>query len=274
MQVYHAIMSATFDLFFLPFRSLSPVIGLGAVSLATGIVMLGTFRYFSDQKGLKAVKERIKAHFLGIRLFKDDPVLLVAEQGRLFSATLTYMRYALTPCAVMLIPFIILVLQLNFYFGYRPLRPGESAIVSLRWRTPMPWRDTAVRIHVPQGLAIETPALRISGDREVDWRLRATHQGRFELIFQVADQAIQKEVLVTDRVARVSPGRKQASLLARVLPQGEAPLPPNGPIEAIEIRYRPMSFSLLGWHIHWAVLFLVLSTVSAFALRGAFRVVI
>ncbi len=274
MQVYHAIMNATFDLFFLPFRSLSPVIGLGAVSLATGIVMLVAFRYFSDQKGLKAVKEQIKAHFLGIRLFKDDPALLVAEQGRLFGATFTYMRYALIPCAVMLIPFVILVLQLNFYFGYRPLRPGESAIVSLRWRTPMPWRDTAVRIHVPQGLAIETPALRISGDREVDWRLRVKHQGRFELIFQTATQVVQKQLLVTDRLERVTPTRGQAHLLEMVWPQSEAPLPANGLIEAIDVRYRPMSFSVLGWHVHWVVLFLVLSTVSAFALRGVFRVVI
>ncbi len=272
MQVYHTIMNAIFDLLFLPFRLLPPVIGLSAVSLATGIVLLMTFRYFSDQKGLRVVKDKIKAHLLGIRLFKDDPALMVAEQGHLFSATFTYMRYALTPFAVMLIPFIILVLQLNFYFGYQPLRPGGSAIVSLKWRPLIPWNEMAVPIHVPEGLAVETPALRIAGNREVDWRLRAKHEGRFELIFQIAGQAIQKEVLVTDRLERVTPTRRQASRLEMVLPRGEAPLPHNGLVEAIEVRYRPLSFGVFGWRLHWAVLFLVFSLASAYTLRHVLRV--
>ncbi len=272
MRVFHAIMNVIFDLLFYPFRSLPSVVALGAMSVATGVVMLLTFRYLSNQKGIKAVKNRITAHLLEIGLFKDDPLLMMGAQWRMLCATLAYMKHAFIPFVVMLIPFILLMLQLNFYFGYRPLRPGESAIVSLKWNNQIPWNERAVRILVPEGLAIETPALRIAGGTEVDWRLRAKHEGKFEIIFQIAAQALRKEVLVADHLTRVSPERKRANLLEAVFAGGEAPLPENVSIEAIEVRYRPMSFSVFGWHVHWVVLFFVFSLVAAYTLRGLFRV--
>ena len=261
-----------FDLLFFPFRPFPPMVGLGAVSLATGIVMLLVFRYFSDQRGIKVAKEKIKAHLLEIGLFKDDPALVVGAQWQMFRATLAFMKYSLVPFAVMVLPFIILVLQLNLYFGYRPLRPGESVIVSMRWDHQIPWNERAVGIVAPEGLVIETPPLRIPGEREIDWRLRAKREGKFELVFQIPTQSLSKEVLVTDRLARVSPARRRAHLLEMMFAGGEAPLPENVTIEEIEVRYRPMSFSVFGWHVHWVVLFLVLSMVSAYTLRGLFRV--
>jgi hypothetical protein len=265
-------MNVIFDLLLFPFRPFPPVVGLGAVSLATGIVMLLVFRYFSDQRGIKVAKEKIKAHLLEIGLFKDDPALVVGAQWQMFRATLAFMKYSLVPFAVMVLPFIILVLQLNLYFGYRPLRPGESVIVSMRWDNQIPWSERAVGIVAPEGLAIETPALRIPGEREMDWRLRAKREGKFELVFQIPAQSLSKEVLVTDRLARVSPARRRAHLVEMVFAGGEAPLPENVTIEEIEVRYRPMSFNVFGWHVHWVVLFLVLSMVSAYTLRGLFRV--
>lgn len=272
VRVSHAIMNVIFDLLFFPFRSLPPMIALGAMSVATGVVMLLIFRYLSNQKGIKAVKNRITAHLLEIGLFKDDPLLMMGAQWRMLCATLAYMKHAFIPFVVMLIPFILLMLQLNFYFGYRPLRPGESAIVTLKWNNQIPWNERAVRILVPEGLAIETPALRIAGGTEVDWRLRAKHEGKFELVFQIAGQSLSKEVLVTDRLTRVSPARRRANLLEMMVPRGEPPLPRSAPIEVIEIRYRPMSFSVFGWHVHWVVLFFVFSLLAAYTLRGPFRV--
>jgi hypothetical protein len=272
VRVFHAIMNVIFDLLFYPFRSLPSVIALGAVSFTAGIVTLLTFRYLSNQKGIKAVKNRIMAHLLEIGLFKDDPVAIVGAQWRMLSATFAYVRYAFTPFVVMLIPFIILILQLNFYFAYRPLRPGESAIVTLKWNNQIPWNERTVRILAPEGLAIETPALRIAGGTEMNWRLRAKHEGKFELIFQTPDQALGKEVLVTERLARVSPTRRRANLLEAVFAGGEAPLPQNVQIEVIEVRYRPMSFSVFGWNVHWVVLFFVFSLLAAYTLRGPFRV--
>lgn len=272
MGVAQTIINIIFDGLLFPFRSAPPVIGLGAMSLATGILMLLTVRYTSNQKGIRAAKEKIKAHLLGIRLFKDDPVLVVGAQKEIARATLAYVKYALPPFAVMLLPFIILLLQLNLYFGYHPLRPGESTIVAVRLREQLPWSDMPVRLDVPQGLVVETPALRMAEEREVAWRVRATQGGRFDLAVQLAGQEFRKAVWVTDRLVRVIPTRRRASLLARVFAPGEVPLPSDALVEVITVGYRPRAFSVVGWEIPWFILFLGLSLGSGYLLHGVFRV--
>ena len=62
----------TFDLVLLPFQSLAPFWPLLFFSLLLGVFMLIVFRHTSDQKQIKEIKERIKAHVFEIRIFKDD----------------------------------------------------------------------------------------------------------------------------------------------------------------------------------------------------------
>ncbi|MBI4338885.1 MAG: hypothetical protein HY680_02920 [Chloroflexi bacterium] len=270
--MYQTSLNAIFDVFLFPFGSGPPVIGLAAVSLGAGVLMVVIFRYASNQRGIRAAKEKIKAHLLEIRLFKDDPVLIMRAQKQVCMASLVYMRYALVPFTVLVVPLLILLLQLNLYFGYRPLRPGESAIVAVKVPEQVPWSDVTVQLDAPQGMAIETPALRMEEEREVDWRLKATQEGRFQLTVKLADREFQKEVRVGDRLARVTPSRRGAQLLAMGFAQGEPVLPSGAPVEAIEVRYPPRSIGVLGWQVHWFVVFLVLSLASGYTLSWVFRI--
>ncbi len=272
MAAYQTILNAVFDVFFLPFGSSPPVIGLGAVSLGTGALMLVVFRFVSNQRGIRAAKEKIKAHLLEIRLFKDDPVLIMRAQKHVFVATLAYMRYALVPFAVMVVPLLIVLLQLNLFFGYRPLRPGESAIVAVKVPEQVSWSDLTVHLDAPQGMVIETPALRMEEEREVDWRVKATREGRFQLTVRLADRAFQKEVRVGGHLARVTPSRRDARPPTLGFAQGEPVLPSDAPLEAIEVGYPPRSIGVLGWEVHWLVLFLVLSLFSGYTLSWLFRI--
>ncbi len=260
------------DALFFPLRFLSPAAGLCVVSLATGVLALIAFRYASNQEGIHATKEKIKAHLLAIRLFKDDPGLILRAQREMFVATFNYLGYTIVPFAVIVVPFIILALQLDLYFGYRPLQPGEAAILAVKWREQVPWRSMKPLIDLPAGLAVETAPLRIPEEKEVDWRLRATRQGRFNLRVRVDGQGFDKEVVVADRLTRISPERKRENLLEKLLPKAEPPLENNAPIEAIALRYQPASFSLFGWRLHWLVPFLALSLASGYVLGRIFRV--
>jgi len=257
---------------FLPPPSCLPLAGLCAVSAATGILLLLVFRYTSNQAGIGAAKERIKAHVLEIRLFKDDPLLVLQAQKAIVLSTLGYLKFTLVPLAVMLIPVVYLALHLDLVFGYHPLRPGEVTILGVTLAEGVPLNGPAVELTVPEGLTVETPSLRIGAKREVDWRVKAVKEGSFTLTIKVADRVFQKELKVGECLAQVTPERRRGASIERLWSPGESLLPPDSPVDAITVRYRPRTFELFGWETHWLVLFFLGSMVAGYSLQGLFRV--
>lgn len=273
MWYFNLYLSRFFDLLFIPFQSLNPIWSLSFFSLLTGIVMLFIFRYTSDQKGIRETKDRIKAHLLEVRLFKDDLRIQLSAQKEILLHNLTYMKLALKPMLFMVIPVVIILIQLDGWFGYRPLKPGESAIVSVRLSENS--MDALSKVSVESsdgGVLVETPPLRIPEEREVSWRVRAEEPGEHSLTFNVSGSAFQKKVVVSngrlDRVSRVV----GSGLWDTFLNPGEELIGKNPLMKRIEVDYPSRSIEVFGWRVHWLILFFVLSIVFGFAFKGFFKV--
>jgi hypothetical protein len=270
--LFYMVTQPVFDTLFVPLRWLPPWLGLCLVSLATGVIMLLVFRYASNQRGIVAAKDRIKAYLLEIRLFKDEPILVLHAQQYILGAILRYLGYSVKPVLVLLVPLIIWLLQLNLLYGYQPLRPGESAIVSITLRDKLSWQDMNVQLTTPAEIVAETPPLRIVDQRRVDWRVRAARNGAFDLVFRIGNQVVRKEVRVGDQVTRVSPVRREARIPESFLDEGEPPIPRDSGVETIRVGYRPRSIDFFGWRAQWIVLFVLLSLLAGYGLQGVLRV--
>ena len=268
-----AAIDKIFDLVLLPFWSLDPFWSLLLFSLLLGVFMLIVFRYTSDQKQIKVAKDRMKAHVFEIRIFKDDLRILLSAQKNVVLYNLKYMQHFVRPMLFMAIPMVVVLLQLEGWFGYRPLNPGESAIVSVKKPMSEGIEMAKVALAAEKGLTVETPPLRIPGE-EVDWRVRADEPGEHTLTLTVLGQVLQKKVVVfpNGSLARVSPGAATAGLLwgASLNSDGESPL--VNAAQFIEVEYPSRTIRVLGWELHWLLVFFVLSTVFAFALKGFFKV--
>ena len=255
-----------------PFQSLDPLWSLALFSLVTGIIMLLIFRYTSDQKGIKETKDLIKAYLLEIRLFKDDLRIQLSAQKNILRHNLTYMKHALKPMLFMIIPVVIILIQLDGWFGYRPLKPGESAIVSVKLSGNDRRALSGVTVDADNGLTVETPPLRIPMEKEVNWRIRANEPGDHKLSFTVDGSTLEKRITVTegqmDRVNRVVASGFWDSLL---YPANES-IGKNPVMEKIEVNYPSRSIEIFGWPVHWLVVFFVLSIVFGYAFKGFFKV--
>ena len=272
MGTFNFLVNRLFDGIFYPFVSLNPWVAMVVVCLLTAIFMLLIFRYTSNQKGIRDTKDKIKAYFLEIRLFKDDFRLLMRAQGRILRYNLVYMKHSLKPLVVMIIPLVIVLVQLNFRFGFRPLQPEERAIVAVKFSEPLPLRGMEISLEAAEGLKVETPPLRIGSLHEVNWRLQAEKPGEFELKVRLGEKLFTKRMIVSDELCQLSTRRVSSSFFQEFLYPSEPPLPSNSPVSYIEVRYPPRHLNLGGWNIHWIIVFFVLSIAFGFALKGAFRV--
>jgi uncharacterized membrane protein (DUF106 family) len=265
----NAFLTSLFSLMLTPFRSFHPLVSLFVVSLVTGILMLVVFRYTSDQEKIKEAKDKMKAHLLEIRLFKDDMGILFSAQKNILLHNFKYMQYTLMPMLVMIVPITLMLIHLNGWYGYRPLKPGESAIVSVKLSDQNTERLSRMEIEADKGLTVETPLLRIPETREVDWRVRADALGSHKVTVDVPGFSFQKSITVSDKgLVRVSPRSVSSGLWKVLLNPGERPLKKNPVVGEIDVSYPSRSYNLLGFEMDWIVVFFILSILSGFAFKG------
>lgn len=265
-------LSALCDAVLYPFETLPPLVGLAVLSALTGLLMLVIFRYTSNQEAIRGAKDRVKAHVLEMRLFGDDLYLLTGALKRILRADLAYVKCSLIPMAIMIVPVILILVQANLRYGYRPLLPGERAVVSVKLRPDAPREAVLLALSAPGGIVVETAPLHMEWDGEVDWRIRAERPGRYALGIEGAGFSVRKSVVVSDRVVAASAMRVGSRFLDAVLNPGERPLSRNTPIKTITIQYPRRSISIFGWHVHWIVIFFVLSIAFAYALKVPLRI--
>ena len=244
------------------------------------------YRWTSNQEALAAVKRRLFAHLLEVRLFNDDLRAVLAAQLRLLRENLTYLRLNLVPLLWMIVPFMLVIAQLQFHYGYEGVEVGERTLLvvdlagtdSEGAAAVEADRRPPIEIEVPPGVAMETDGVWIPSLRQVVWRLRAEEPGDHELTVSTGGEAFAKSLFVANpeggaRWVRRSPTRRRAAILDQLLYPAEPSLPRGGPIERIDVQYAAASISFFGlFDVHWLIAFLVLSIALAFALRNRFGV--
>lgn len=287
MSVLNTLLARSFDVVLAPFRALPPIVGLIAVSLATAVAMLLIFRRTSDQKRLAAVKRQIHAAIFEIRLFNDDMRAIFRAQGEILRHNLTYLRLSLVPMLWMIVPLVLVIAQLQFHYGYDGLAPGQAVLLKAEVResvalssvipTEVSLASTADRrevaaLEVPLQIEAQTRAVWIPATREVIWRIAPREPGDYELRLRVGSEQFTKSIRVSNDVVRRSPVRLEVGFLNQLLYPAEAPLPREAALTSISLAYPERDIQVLGWGIHWMIVYFVLSMVFAFALRKRFNV--
>ena len=273
MWVLNSVLDKLFDVMFLPFRNMSPWVGMFLVSLLTSFLMLFIFRHTSNQAGIKKAKNLIKAHLLELRLFPDDMRVQFRAQGRILLANLKYIGYNSKPMLVMIVPVLLILIQLNLWFGARSLKPGESALLKVKLSGDRFPSEVTVNLEPPPQIVIETPPLRIEDEAEIDWRIKAKENGLGRLTLVVGSETIVKDVAVgTKPLSKISTLRVGRNVLDQVFNPGERPLPSGSIVRSVELKYPEARMDLFGRRIHWLVVYFVLSIIFGFAFKGVFKV--
>ena len=262
------------DWLFAPLLALPPLAGLLIVSVLTAVVMLPVIARTSNQARIAETKRRIHAALFEIRLFNDDPRAVLRALGDALRANAVYFALSLVPLLWMGLPLALLIAHLQSIYGYTGLEAGKAALVkvALRESSASGERAGAVTLDAPPSVRVESSAVRLTAANEVLWRIVPTSPGDFDLTIRAGSDADTKTVHVSDRVARRSPIRVSPSLLDQFLYPAEPPLPDSSPIASIAIGYPEATVDVLGWRVHWLIVYVVLSTACAFALAPRFGV--
>jgi hypothetical protein len=263
------VLTFLFGLVYMPLKWLGPLWSLVGISWLAGIFFVWVFGKVSNQDAIRRTRDRLSGELLGLRLFKDDLRVFFGIQFQVLLWTFRYLRHSLVPMLILMVPTILILIQLNYHYGLRPLRVGEQAVVKVKLRDPSALaRGADFTLTAPANLKIETDGVRIPELKEICWRIRGVAPGRFDVSVSDGQVKVTKQAAVGGRLEGVSSLRTGENWLASLLYPGEAPIPQRSAIESIEIRYPKLDIMFLGWRMDWLILFLILSLGLGYAFKG------
>jgi len=241
------------------------------ISAVTGVALLVIFKYTSNQRAIGRVKDAIKANMLALKLFKDELSVTFRSQGRVFLGALRLLRHSLRPLLVMIVPVLLVLAQMGLWYQWRPLRPGEETLVTLKLAGGPSSAMPEVQLALLEGAEVAAGPVRIASKREVCWQIRAVEKGRHRIVFRVGDQQIEKEFVVGDGFSRVSAVRPGWDWTAMILHPLEKPFAGDSPVRSIAVDYppRPSWTSGTDW---WMAYFFVVSIVFALIFKPFLKV--
>ena len=239
------------------------LIGAGALS---GVACWWAFRRWSDAGKLHTAVNRIVAHLFELRLFADEPALVMRAQRDLLAANGQLLRQVIPPSLLLVLPFAIFLAGMDAVFGRAPLQPDRPAIVTLECSDPGGGNKLpTVRLNAPPGIQVETPPVRVPIMSQISWRVRPVRAITGQLQFASNGLAIEKSVSSAPGLQWLS-DKRAGSLVAFLLHPLELPFA-SPAVKSISIRYPPATV----FHLNWLVWFSLASLGGAFAFGMAVR---
>lgn len=270
-SLINEVLNSAFDAWLWPFQRLDPVWQIIALSLPAAIFSLLVFRYASDQQGIRSAKNKIKAYLLELRVYRDDVGVSLRAQGQVLRYTLKYMRHALLPMAIMIVPFMLILVQVESRMAFRSLEPGEQAIITVNMESQVPVSQLKSAITLPDGVGKEAYPVRIDASGEILWRIRANRPGSYKAAFNINEQVFEKQIIVGGQAARLAPSIYRGSDIRTLGYPAEPALESNLAASSVTVAYPRSRGEFAGLSSASWLLFLF-TMVFGFMFRGVMGV--
>ena len=137
---------------------------LAVASVAASVVLLAVFHRTSRPAAIRAARHAVSAALLEMRLFGDEPVVALRALGSLWIANVRWLQSMAVPSLATGVVFALLYFPFDAAFGTAALKSGGRYVVTARG-------IEAAEIRLPQGFALDSPAVRDTVRGQVSWRI-------------------------------------------------------------------------------------------------------
>jgi hypothetical protein len=246
MGTLNRALTAAFDVLLWPLERLSAAWALVLASAAFGVLALFVFKHVSAQKRIRAVKDRMAAHLIEIRIWQDDLAIVARATGKVLLRNFQYLALNLLPFVPLSIPFALVLAQLVTRYAYAPLAlsppAGGAATLVVELARDARVEDLALRW--PVGLEPVSPLVRAAGDGRAFQHFVARASGEHALVLELGASRETKLVAAGDaRPRALQPERAQGFVHALLWP-AEPSIASNSPFKSVAITYPERD---LGW---------------------------
>ena len=235
---------------------LPPFWGILAISVIITLIINIVYKYATDQKEMKRLKNQIDDFRLKMKESRSDPKKMLKLNNEAMGVNLEYMKRSLKPTLFTFIPIIFIFAWMNAHYTYSPLGAGDPLII----RAQMVDGFTG-EAHLVADTLIT---------KDVNSTVQSTDKGSAAL-FPVSGSVGAHNVTITYKEFSYN-----ATVWFGVDPVQQT-FPGKGPVKSIDVEYphvKPFgeSFSLYGWYPGWLFVYIVLSIALSIGTRKLMKI--
>jgi hypothetical protein len=253
MNALNHAVTAVFDVLLGPLEILGRPVALVLVSGVFGVLALIAFKHISYQRGIKAAKDKIKAHLIEIRIYQDDLAIVGKAIVKVLARNLQYMALNFGPFIPLSIPFVFVMAQLVTRYGFAPVpvhaegervMPGKGTLIEVELAREHADLVRGLKIEYPAGVRAISPLVRVPSEGRAFQEVVATSAGAHELEVVLADGTRERKALVAGASARSMQPERARGFFASLLWPAEDSFASASPFERVSFAYPD---SRLGW---------------------------
>ena len=169
MNAINSALIRLFDVLLVPLEALGDELALILVSGVFGILALLIFKRISNQRGIKAAKNKIKGHMIEIRLYQDDLGIVARAIGKVLLRNFQYLAYNFGPFLPLAVPFVFIVAQMVVRYAFEPapvqvqtdeLLAGAGTTLAVELDAGRRADVAGLEVVLPDGLVALSPLVR------------------------------------------------------------------------------------------------------------------
>lgn len=242
---------------------------LALISILLGVILLLVYGRVSNQQKLAKTKRAVMGSILEALLFRHDVRIAARAQAGLFANGIRYFLCAVPPILILAIPTILVLAQLNMWYGVRGLNPGEEAIVSLKLDS----NENLYRISVTDAAGLKvSPPVRVNSTNQLHLKVELEKPADAVLRLKVGDKDAALPIVAGDRMRRIGAIESQDWATTLLYPKSGALGGNVSAIQELAIAYPGRTFNITGFEAHWVIGFLIVSILAGLVAAKVFHV--
>ena len=235
--------------------------------IISSCIVLLLFKKISNQEMIKHHRRKTFGYILQIRLYQDNFILLLLSIMNIFKHNILYIRYALTPLAIIIFPIFIISSQINIHCGYAPFSLNDTFIISAEIShnnktLPAGKIMDTIYCKTSPGIKLETPALRIPQIKKVFWRARILSEGKKEFIsfgLKNKSEFLSRRVATTRGEQIFTQELNKWHVSSGLIHNAEGFLPQSSLISSSHLNYERAAYPFLFWNLDPMIIYFILT---------------
>ncbi len=226
-----------------------PLWAILALSLIISLIIVLAYKWMTDQKEMKRLKDDLSAHQKKMKELKSDPEKLMKAQKEAMSVNMQYMTKSMKPTLITFIPIILIFGWMNAHFAYEPLMPNEEFSILVNFEKEITGNAS---ITVPEGLEVVGESTQEIKDRAAVFKLKGT-EGEYYATLSSNGQEVDKKILITNE-------KKYATVLETYK---------NDVFTTAQLSNKTLK---VFWKINWFWAYIIFAIVFSIVLRKVMKV--